>query len=120
MTDHTNPPEVPPVARSTPGKPSDHQRPSRRTQMVHAARYAAQVLDRAAAGAQIDPAELALAAEGLRAAATRLGAAKPPARKSGGLPRRGRLTNAGRDVTTEDRATVAAFLETLAETEGGR
>lgn len=120
MTGPTDPPEATPVARSNPEKPSDRQRPSRRTQMLYAATYAVELLDRVAAGEHIEPAELSQAANGLRHAATRLGSAKPPAGTSGRLPKRGRLTKAGRDVTLENLATVTAVVAAIAETEGQR
>lgn len=72
------------------------QKPTRRQQMLHAAAYAIETLEAAAAGGTADPERLRLAADGLAAAARRLDEPKPRRQPSTALPRRGRLTGAGR------------------------
>jgi hypothetical protein len=57
------------------------------------------------------PAPALEAAEALRAAAVRLGSSKP--RRSRGLPSRGRLTNAGRDISLEQMRAAAEAAEAI-------
>ena len=118
------PPDGTESARSTPGlalaranRPgaNDRQQPSRRQQMLNAAAYAALKLDEAAEHAP-DPAELHLAAEGLRAAALRLASPKPRRQPSQHLPRPGRATRVARDLTLEELTTAAALAQAIAGT----
>lgn len=96
-------------ARSTPGlalararRPgaNDRQQPTRRQQMINAAEYAALKLEEAA-DHDVDPAELRLAAAGLRAAALRLSAPKPP-RQPRRLPRPGDATRLVQNLTSPE------------------
>lgn len=93
-------------------RPGPNQQPPRRTQVANAATYVAQLLELTAeqletgAAAEVDPDELRRAAAGLVEAVRRLAQPKPR-RQSSPLPRRGRLTDAGRDVTL-DQLTAAA------------
>lgn len=113
----TPPPDGTESARSTPGlalaharRPgtNGHQKPSRRQQMLYAAAYAAQVLEQAAEH-DVDPAELRLAAEGLRYAAARLGSPKPP-RQSSRLPRPGDATRLVRSLSSPELDEAAARI----------
>jgi hypothetical protein len=128
MTGPTDPPEATPSARSIPGlalararQPgaNDHQQLPKRQQMLYAAAYAAQTLERAALELD-DPTEALAAAEGLRLATIRLLAPRQPRRPANGLPRRGHLTGAGLDVSLEDLAGIAAVATAIAQTEGRR
>ncbi len=98
-----------------PGANSRQQR-SRREQMLHAAAYAAQQLE-AAADHDADPAELRLAAEGLRAAAIRLATPKPRRQPSQRLPRPGDGMRAARQVSLEELLHAAAAARAIASTE---
>jgi hypothetical protein len=118
------PPDSTESARSGPGlalaranRPgaNDRQQPSRRQQMLYAAAYAAQKLDEAAEQVP-DPAELRLAADGLRAAALRLAAPKPRRKPSQQLPRPGHATRVARDVTLEELLHATAAAQAIANT----
>ena len=104
---------LPGPAANRPGA-NDRQRPPRRVQMANAAAYVAQLLEQTAeqleagTAADVDPAQLRQAAAGLAVAVHRFTQPKPP-RQSRPLPRRGRLTNAGRDVTPDQ--LLAAAIE---------
>ncbi|WP_395695046.1 hypothetical protein [Nocardioides sp.] len=84
--------------------------------MLHAAAYAAQQLE-AAADHDADPAELRLAAEGLRAAAIRLATPKPRRQPSQRLPRPGDGMRAARQVSLEELLHAAAAARAIASTE---
>lgn len=101
------------LARASRPRANGHQQPSRRQQMLNAAAYAALKLDQAAEH-DVDPAELRLAAEGLRAAALRLGSPKPP-RQPRRLPRPGDGIRAARDVSLEELSTAAAIARAIAD-----
>lgn len=110
------PPDGTESARSTPGLAlaharragiNGHQKPSRRQQMLYAAAYAAQVLEEAAEH-EVDPAELRLAAEGLRYAALRLGSPKP--RRQQRLPRPGDATRLVQKLSSVELDEAAASI----------
>lgn len=102
------------LARANRPGANDRQQPSRRQQMLNAAAYAALKLDEAAEH-DVDPTELRLAAEGLRAAALRLSSPKPP-RQPRRLPRPGDGIRAARDVSLEELSTTAAIARAIAGT----
>jgi hypothetical protein len=94
---------------------NSRQQPSRRQQMLNAAAYAAQKLEEAAEHVP-DPAELHLAADGLRAAALRLATPKPPRKPSQHLPRPGRATRVAREVSLEELRTAATLAQAITGT----
>lgn len=120
----TQPPDGTASERSAPGlalarasRPgaNGRQQPSRRQQMLNAAAYAALKLDQAAEH-DVDPAELRLAAEGLRAAALRLSTPKPRRQPSQRLPRPGEGMRAARQVSLEELLHAAAAARAIAST----
>lgn len=107
-------PPAPSLALAHANRPGSNprQKPPRRVQMANAVTYAVLVLEEAAAG-DVDPDRLRLAAAGLTAAAQRLAEPKPR-RTSRPLPRPGRLTEAGRDVTLDQMQAAADAAAALA------
>lgn len=99
---------------ATPPGSNDHQKPTRREQMLYAAAYAAQVLEDAAQHVP-EPAEAHAAAEALRVAAVRLMDPKPR-RQPSRLPRPGDATRAAADVSLNELAQTAALAAALART----
>ena len=102
------------LARARQPGANSRQQPSRREQMLNAAVYAAQRLEEAAEHVP-EPRELLLAAEGVRVAALRLATPKER-RQAQRLPRPGRITEAGRDVTLEDVTQAATLARAIAQT----
>lgn len=103
------------LARARRPGSNSRQQPSRREQMLYAATYAAQRLEEAAER-DVEPAELRLAAEGLRAAALRLAAPKPAQRAARRLPRPGDGKRAAEQVTLEELLHAAAAARAIAST----
>lgn len=95
------------LAHARPAGTNGHQKPSRRQQMLYAATHAAQVLEEAAEH-EVDPAELRLAAEGLRYAALRLGSPKP--RRQQRLPRPGDATRLVQQLSSVELDEAAASI----------
>jgi hypothetical protein len=105
------------LASATLAGSSGRQKPSRRVQMLNAAEYAANLLEEASEH-DVKPAELRLAADGLRYAALRLGAPKPP--RQSRLPRPGDATRLVRNLTSPELDEAAARIVNEAVTRLGR